>query len=569
MLLANHHKKTILDHSESAITSSRNHHNFLRRKSMKTAILILMLFVMSVSANAKLTPKEILTEILQDMEIEINQDLDDIYQVREMNNFGDVIYTLADYSSYPTDFDTSIWKSDGEVLTLWSFPGWRDIIGYVLNDNIEVAGTVRKGTRNPYTHKTFKWSEEEGEAIYPTNGAEAVKSINNQGHICGSDYSYTYSTPQVRFPNVEGQQEYYYYCQTVAIDMTEIGFTHGSCRGINENNQVVGIVYNTYINGNSKNNRPFICNFEYQYDEWEQQWYWDYKNLKKLGVLSGYEYSEAYDINDNGTVVGISYNKSSSDISSWTNGKVFIWEEETGMIDTGITLRSKPKYLQINNYGIVSEGRYGYIWWNGKKIKILELYEEIFQEEYDLESWAFDIYDISDYGLLLYADTGPRTIVRMKFGNYITILDPLPMTVDIKPETVNLNSKGLITVFLSMPESYLPEDVDIETIQCQGATAVKSVVKRDVLVVKFKRQDLQDLEVGENVEMVVEGRFNDGVFFKGSDSVKIITNKLKKLPEFLSYWLEDDCVEPDFCNGFDIDQNGIVDLTDFVLLDEY
>lgn len=506
---------------------------------MKKVILILMILIsMSVTANAALIPKEILKGILQDMEIEINQDLDNIYIVREMNNYGDVIYTLADYSSYPTDFDTSIWKSDGEVLTLWSFPGWRDIIGYVINDNIEIAGTVRKGTSNPYTHQTFKWSEEEGEAIYYTNGAEAVKSINNQGHICGSDYSYTYSIPQVRFPRVVGREQY---CETVAIDTTEIGFTHGSCGGINENNQVVGIVYNTYINGNSKDNRPFICNFEYQYNEWEQQWYWDYKNLRKLGVLLGYEYSEAYDINDNGTVVGISYNKSSSDISSWTGGKVFVWEEETGMADTGITLSSKPKYLQINNYGIISEGRYGNVWWNGVKINLLELYEEIFQEEYDLESWGFDVYHISDYGFLLYTDYGPRTIVRMKFGNYITILDPLPVAIDIDPNTINLNGRGLITAYIQPLEGYSPADIDVETIECQEANVLKSTIDGDTLVVKFKRQDLRSLEVGENVEMIIEGRFNDGVFFKGSDSVRITIIA-------------------------DLDENGRVDYVDFGLL---
>ena len=132
----------------------------------------MILISMSVSANA------VLTEILQDMEIEINQDLDDLYGVREMNNFGDIIYTLEDDSTFGGDYNTSIWKSDGEVLTLWRFPGWRDIIGYVINDNIEIAGTVRKGSYANYTHRTFKWSEEEGETIYP----QTPRHCHQTGH---------------------------------------------------------------------------------------------------------------------------------------------------------------------------------------------------------------------------------------------------------------------------------------------------------------------------------------------------------------------------------------------------
>jgi hypothetical protein len=51
--------------------------------------------------------------------------------------------------------------------------------------------------------------------------------------------------------------------------------------------------------------------------------------------------------------------------------------------------------------------------------------------------------------------------------------------VIIKPETLNLASKGLFTAFITLPESYNIADIDISTVVCEGAPAVKGMVAND------------------------------------------------------------------------------------------
>ena len=51
--------------------------------------------------------------------------------------------------------------------------------------------------------------------------------------------------------------------------------------------------------------------------------------------------------------------------------------------------------------------------------------------------------------------------------------------MDIKPETLNLKSKGVFTAFIELPERYGEEDVDIGTVECEGALAVKAMIADD------------------------------------------------------------------------------------------
>jgi hypothetical protein len=88
--------------------------------------------------------------------------------------------------------------------------------------------------------------------------------------------------------------------------------------------------------------------------------------------------------------------------------------------------------------------------------------------------------------------------------------------------------------------------------------------------------EIVELEVkgkkGERLEYKRKPKFQccpkdpDSTDTTGSDTLR--TDQLQILPEFSSYWLQTDCTSPDFCNGFDIDQNGTVNLADFVLLVE-
>lgn len=98
----------------------------------------------------------------------------------------------------------------------------------------------------------------------------------------------------------------------------------------------------------------------------------------------------------------------------------------------------------------------------------------------------------------------------------------IPADVTIKPETLELSSRGVITAFIELPEQYSVEDIDLETVKCQGAAAKSGAVEDDILKVKFNRQDLQDVVPGKEVELQVAGETTDGTRFEGTDTIRVI-----------------------------------------------
>jgi hypothetical protein len=98
--------------------------------------------------------------------------------------------------------------------------------------------------------------------------------------------------------------------------------------------------------------------------------------------------------------------------------------------------------------------------------------------------------------------------------------------VDIKPETINLASKGIFTAFITLPENYDVRDIDVRTIVIEGAHAVNSTILKEngsTLIAKFNTQDLINVQTGNAVKLTVTGEV-DGTKFEGSDTVKVIDN---------------------------------------------
>jgi len=99
--------------------------------------------------------------------------------------------------------------------------------------------------------------------------------------------------------------------------------------------------------------------------------------------------------------------------------------------------------------------------------------------------------------------------------------------VRIEPRTLNLASKGKFTASISLAEGYDVADINISTVECEGAHALKGEVKKkgNVLQVKFNRQDIVNVSTGKAVRLTVTGMFNDGVTkFEGSDVIRVINN---------------------------------------------
>jgi len=103
------------------------------------------------------------------------------------------------------------------------------------------------------------------------------------------------------------------------------------------------------------------------------------------------------------------------------------------------------------------------------------------------------------------------------------------LVIDIKPETLNLKSKGVFTAFIDLPEGYDEQDIDISTVKCEGAPALESVMADDgKLIVKFNREDLVGVSVGDDVELTVTGELTNGTPFAGSDTIRVIEKGGKK-----------------------------------------
>ena len=109
-----------------------------------------------------------------------------------------------------------------------------------------------------------------------------------------------------------------------------------------------------------------------------------------------------------------------------------------------------------------------------------------------------------------------------------------PSTIDINPDTLNLNSGGKwITCYIELPDGYDVADIDISTVLLNDVVSAEdhptNIGDYDNdgipdLMVKFDRQAIQDiLEVGDNVEITVRGELLvDGTLFEGTDYIRVI-----------------------------------------------
>lgn len=100
-----------------------------------------------------------------------------------------------------------------------------------------------------------------------------------------------------------------------------------------------------------------------------------------------------------------------------------------------------------------------------------------------------------------------------------------PIEVRIKPETLNLSSKGEFTAFITVPEGYSVRDWNIANLSCESASAKKVTISENMYIAKFNRQDLKGVQTGDAVTLTVKGTFirnGKQAQIQGSDTIRVI-----------------------------------------------
>ncbi len=102
-------------------------------------------------------------------------------------------------------------------------------------------------------------------------------------------------------------------------------------------------------------------------------------------------------------------------------------------------------------------------------------------------------------------------------------VDPVNIgEVTIKPETLNLKSNGIFTVFLNVADLY--EAGELTDVMIAGAEVERThfcMKDGGTYILKFRRQDLVGVESGDGVELNLTGDV-DGAEFKGNDTLRVI-----------------------------------------------
>jgi hypothetical protein len=111
----------------------------------------------------------------------------------------------------------------------------------------------------------------------------------------------------------------------------------------------------------------------------------------------------------------------------------------------------------------------------------------------------------------------------------IKISVAIPTNVKIVPKTINLGSKGYFLAFVTLPEAYKGATIDMKTVSCSGAPAVRMMKLKlfpRVVGFVFKTSELKNVQLGNKVTLNVKGELKNigkTYTFTGADSIKVIS----------------------------------------------
>jgi predicted outer membrane repeat protein len=165
-------------------------------------------------------------------------------------------------------------------------------------------------------------------------------------------------------------------------------------------------------------------------------------------------------------------------------------------------------------------------------------------------------------------------------GAYEYFVAPIEVAMRFTPQALNPGSQGKwVKAHFVLPEEYTVSDVDVNS-PAKITEPFEPNIDSNYIDVFINESDLVEVEAAfergvfceadigdEAIEVTVVGSFTSGQQFYGTDTIKVTTSYLKHLGILASYWLEQECDKPDWCEGTDLDQDSVVDFVDLALFD--
>jgi hypothetical protein len=151
----------------------------------------------------------------------------------------------------------------------------------------------------------------------------------------------------------------------------------------------------------------------------------------------------------------------------------------------------------------------------------------------------------------------------------------MQVPMKLTPRTLNCRSKGnWVKAHLTLPQGFTVADIDsnrpavLHSFGFQSLPLYVSVNENELVEIEaaFEREEVCSLTGDWPDELTVAGFLTDGNIFLGTSTVRIIHPGMKVIEDLAWYWLNADCVHPDFCDGIDMNRDSLVNLLDYALL---
>ncbi|MHC4213186.1 MAG: LamG-like jellyroll fold domain-containing protein [Planctomycetota bacterium] len=158
----------------------------------------------------------------------------------------------------------------------------------------------------------------------------------------------------------------------------------------------------------------------------------------------------------------------------------------------------------------------------------------------------------------------------------------VPPTFDcemwLTPSSLNLGSKGnWVKAHFVLPEVFVVDDVDVNH-PCELVEPFEPDVESEHVNVFVNGDGLVEVEAAFmrsafcsagsfDGDVTVVGRLTNGREFVGTDTISVIDRSFELVGELAGYWLRGDCEAPGWCEGLDLNEDGVVNFADFARLE--